>query len=265
MAARHERAALNSAKVMDSKFDKQFGSNPPRNSEGIPNIAFAESIDDAEHRRHIARLRNRRRIIGLCAITLAVLIVAPSLFEPNDVFAERGAQLEIPALKSSPVTAVIPISQTAASQIKQEVSLQVSSLGDRANAAAKSLSLANPVAADEKPMPPEPKKARQVSKGETSAKKPEKTAVKSQKFVDGQYYFIQVIATSNKQSALKRVERLEKLGLKPYVETVSRRGTQLWRVRIGKFESPDQASEALAVLRKNRISNGGVKSATIQK
>ena len=71
-------------------------------------------------------------------------------------------------------------------------------------------------------------------------------------------YFIQVVATSQKQSAEKVAADLRKLGLPSYTEIVRRRGSDLWRVRVGRFASQDDAKRALDILALNAISNGGI-------
>ena len=71
-------------------------------------------------------------------------------------------------------------------------------------------------------------------------------------------YFIQVIATSNKNSAQNQAQKLRALGLPAYTEIVHRRGTDLWRVRVGRFASEQDAKRALDILAFNAIENGGV-------
>ena len=71
-------------------------------------------------------------------------------------------------------------------------------------------------------------------------------------------YFIQVIATSNRNSAQKQAQKLRALGLPAYTEIVHRRGTDLWRVRVGHFASEQEARRALDILALNAIENGGV-------
>ena len=71
-------------------------------------------------------------------------------------------------------------------------------------------------------------------------------------------YFIQVVATSKKESAEKVAADLRKLGLPTYTEIVRRRGSDLWRVRVGRFATEDDAKRALDILALNAISNGGV-------
>lgn len=67
---------------MIDKFQKLFGPNPPRKG-AVHTSSPMEDMDlgaeDEEHRKQIARLKNKRRLIGLLAIVAAVAVVAPAL------------------------------------------------------------------------------------------------------------------------------------------------------------------------------------------
>ena len=64
---------------MIDKFQKLFGPNPPRKG-AVHTSSPMEDMDlgaeDEEHRKQIARLKNKRRLIGLLAIVAAVAVVA---------------------------------------------------------------------------------------------------------------------------------------------------------------------------------------------
>ena len=87
---------------MIDKFQKLFGPNPPRGG-AVRASSPLEDLDlgaeDEKHRKQIARVKNKRRLIGLLAIVAAVAVVAPALFEPNEMYSQRGAKLEIPSLQ----------------------------------------------------------------------------------------------------------------------------------------------------------------------
>ena len=74
----------------------------------------------------------------------------------------------------------------------------------------------------------------------------------------GKRYFIQIVATSNKVSAVERAARIRKLGLPVYIEKTQRHKSDLWRVRVGRFDSIDKARAALDKLALNSVTNGGV-------
>ena len=144
-------------------------------------------------------------------------------------------------------------------------------------AAAQSLKSDNPVTAGAKQITtPEQKsvEAKAVAKSEGQAKSVEKSQKNKEEqkkevvatkttqgplqAVSNGRYFIQVVATSQKQSAEKVAADLRKLGLPSYTEIVRRRGSDLWRVRVGRFASQDDAKRALDILALNAISNGGI-------
>lgn len=280
---------------MIDKFQKLFGPNPPRGSEaepqsaGVEPLQFADALGDEAQKKRMQRIRNKRRILGFAAFVLAFLIAAPTFFEPDNTYADRTAKTLIPPLEDVKPAAVVKISQTeeAAKNLREPPASQSS-----VDSAAKSLSRANPVTAsaslaagsetpasaaknDEKPV----RKAGVVSEEkprEAAAKKtePVKTAkaadakpAAGKKTVAGPYgitasetgrYYIQIIATANQKSALEKVKYLKRLGLPAYAETVKRRNSDLWRVRVGRFATLDDAKAARDLLALNSESHGGI-------
>ena len=274
---------------MIDKFQKLFGPNPPRAPlSGPQEVDFGVTPEDDAHLRQIARIKNKRRILGLMVLVMAVAVVAPSFFEPNDYYADRGAKLEIPALQDEKPSKVVSLAPEKAKPLKN-----VPVMPQEPSSAA-SLSAANKVAEGVKPAPDEPSKV--VKKSSDSAKRPAEGKSKAEKnttsltqstqtitntrsssesakhakpsnktseaaplrAVANGRYFIQVIATSNKNSAQKQAQKLRALGLPAYTEIVHRRGTDLWRVRVGRFASEQEARRALDILAFNAIENGGV-------
>ena len=280
---------------MIDKFQKLFGPNPPRGSEaepqsaGVEPLQFADALGEEAQKKRMQRIRNKRRILGFAAFVLAFLIAAPTFFEPDNTYADRTAKTLIPPLEDVKPAAVVKISQTeeAAKNLREPSASQ-----SAVDSAAKSLSRANPVTAsaslaagsetpasaaknDEKPV----RKAGVVSEEkprEAAAKKtePVKTAkaadakpAAGKKTVAGPYgitasetgrYYIQIIATANQKSALEKVNYLKRLGLPAYAETVKRRNSDLWRVRVGRFATLDDAKAARDLLALNSESHGGI-------
>ena len=280
---------------MIDKFQKLFGPNPPRGSEaepqsaGVEPLQFADALGDEAQKKRMQRIRNKRRILGFAAFVLAFLIAAPTFFEPDNTYADRTAKTLIPPLEDVKPAAVVKISQTeeAAKNLREPPASQ-----SAVDSAAKSLSRANPVTAsaslaagsetpasaaknDETPV----RKAGVVSEEkprEAAAKKtePVKTAkaadakpAAGKKTVAGPYgitasetgrYYIQIIATANQKSALEKVKYLKRLGLPAYAETVKRRNSDLWRVRVGRFATLDDAKAARDLLALNSESHGGI-------
>ena len=228
--------------------------------------------EDEKHRKQIARVKNKRRLIGLLAIVAAVAVVAPALFEPNEMYSQRGAKLEIPSLQDNTAAKVVPLNrkEKPAQSLPPDVTTTEPS-------AARSLKSDNPVKAGAKSITTPEQKSVEAADAANSAEKP-KAATKPEKgkgqvtkaeqapksasgplrAVTNGRYFIQVVATSKKESAEKVAADLRKLGLPTYTEIVRRRGSDLWRVRVGRFATEDDAKRALDILALNAISNGGV-------
>ena len=298
---------------MIDKFQKLFGPNPPRStSAGTQQLGYGATGEDDVHRRQVSRLRNKRRFLGIMVLVVAAAVIAPSVFEPNDYYANRGAKLEIPALQSGAPAKVVSLAPEAQKPLPEAVVVP------KAPSSAAALSAANTVNAGARPAleAPQPleatgaqgtaaaqvvknvaeqkvekaakaaavaaaaKNAKDAGAGKqstsTSAKPQGQTNTASAKSeepvaapsapastgpiraVANGTYFIQVIATSNRNSAQKQAQKLRALGLPAYTEIVHRRGTDLWRVRVGHFASEQEARRALDILALNAIENGGV-------
>lgn len=294
---------------MIDKFQKLFGPNPPRStSAGTQQLGYGATGEDDVHRRQVSRLRNKRRFLGIMVLVVAAAVIAPSVFEPNDYYANRGAKLEIPALQSGAPAKVVSLAPEAQKPLPE------AAVVPKAPSSAAALSAANTVNAGARPAleAPQPQEAtgaqgtaaaqvvknaaaQKVEKaakaaaaknakdagagkqsastsakpqGQTntaSAKSEEPAAAPSAPVATGPIravangtYFIQVIATSNRNSAQKQAQKLRDLGLPAYTEIVHRRGTDLWRVRVGHFASEQEARRALDILALNAIENGGV-------
>lgn len=261
---------------MIDKFQKLFGPNPPRGSEaepqsaGVEPLQFADALGDEAQKKRMQRIRNKRRILGFAAFVLAFLIAAPTFFEPDNTYADRTAKTLIPPLEDVKPAAVVKISQTeeAAKNLREPPASQ-----SAVDSAAKSLSRANPVTASaslaagsETPASAAKNDEKPVRKaGVVSEEKPREAAAK--KTVAGPYgitasetgrYYIQIIATANQKSALEKVKYLKRLGLPAYAETVKRRNSDLWRVRVGRFATLDDAKAARDLLALNSESHGGI-------
>lgn len=295
---------------MIDKFQKLFGPNPPRStSAGTQQLGYGATGEDDVHRRQVSRLRNKRRFLGIMVLVVAAAVIAPSVFEPNDYYANRGAKLEIPALQSGAPAKVVSLAPEAQKPLPE------AAVVPKAPSSAAALSAANTVNAGARPAleAPQPQEAtgaqgtaaaqvvknaaaQKVEKAakaaavaaaaktvkdagagkqsaSTSAKPQGQTNTASAKSeepasapastgpiraVANGTYFIQVIATSNRNSAQKQAQKLRALGLPAYTEIVHRRGTDLWRVRVGHFASEQEARRALDILALNAIENGGV-------
>ena len=282
------------------KFHERMGPNSPRSTEEpVSSTDYVESMEGDEAARRMARLRNKRRALGLAALVLGAAVVVPAVFEPNDNYADLGAKLEIPALVGETPGRVVNLEEFDKSV------REVPSVAPASPAASESLAKGNPVSSVAQPLPtagvvtqnapqtskaPQaPAKAAPAAKSVTAAPKPasslpaavdnnssgksapaakpaaaekqavaDKTPARALRAYAHGRFFIQVVATRNKEAATKKAQSLRTLGLPAYTEIVHRRGSDLWRVRVGKFLTQDDARRALDILALNSIENGGI-------
>ena len=259
-------------RVMLDKFQKLFGPNKPATD--VSDIGLAYSTTDAINQKNkAARVAAvRRRIFGSIAFVLFLCAVLPWVFEPDEDYSNRGAITEIPLADKS-----VSSSQRMA-LTKKEAKVDASA---RAEEVARNLSQANPTPAaaqkkdvikEEKAVATktEAKKAATQVKTTAATKKVEqktKTEVKKAEATtkatqgakaNGTYYYIQIVATSNRTSATEKANRIRKLGLPVYIEKTQRHQADIWRVRVGRFDTLKKANIALDKLALNSVTNGGI-------
>lgn len=276
------------------KFHERMGPNSPRiTEEPVSSTDYVESMEGDEAAKRMARLRNKRRALGLAALVLGAAVVVPAVFEPNDNYADLGAKLEIPALVGETPGRVVNLDEVDKSV------REVPSVAPASPAASESLAKGNLVSSGAQPVPtvgvvsqkapqtptvtdtpaktapaskPTPVAAKLVASAAATAdnksdgrsagaEKPavaEKTPARALRAYAHGRFFIQVVATRNKEAATKKAQSLRTLGLPAYTEIVHRRGSDLWRVRVGKFLTQDDARRALDILALNSIENGGI-------
>lgn len=278
---------------MNEKFARLFGANEPvgevaaarSTSLGDP---IADSAEEQKERRQLARIRLKRRLLGLAALVLALLLVIPALFEPSQEFVHPSAKLGVPSEQEGSLAATVELNAKKAGQGWSGTAAVDPKKAQRA------LSRANRVSEGSAELIPDPENkpvdsqvaqapqpARDVVKtvplNVRKDKKPEeKTASASAKTPAAAVvppvrkspapiaaarngrYFIQVLATSNKAGAETVKAQLSKIGLPVYLEQIKRRNSALWRVRVGRFATQNDARAALDLLALNGIANGGV-------
>lgn len=260
-------------RVMLDKFQKLFGPNKPATD--VSDIGLAYSTTDAINQKNkAARVAAvRRRIFGSIAFVLFLCAVLPWVFEPDEDYSNRGAITEIPLADKS------ASSSQRMALTKKEAKVDASA---RAEEVARNLSQANPTPAaaqkkdvikeEEKKLATktEAKKASTQVKATAATKKVEqktKTEVKKAEATtkatqgakaNGTYYYIQIVATSNRTSATEKANRIRKLGLPVYIEKTQRHQADIWRVRVGRFDTLKKANIALDKLALNSVTNGGI-------
>ncbi len=270
---------------MLDKFQKLFGPNKPSTDVGDIGLAYSttEAITQKNKAARIASLR--RRFFGAIALILALCAVLPWVFEPAEDYSNRGAQTDIPQAQKAPYSQRMPVA------LKKETKEEPSA---RAEEVARNLSRANPTPAtlqskdikdkEKSAVAKTDAKKSSVSKASTVTKAAEKNKTDAKKAqtsastvkvaqaskvaspsqtsaaakTNGNLYYIQVVATSNRTSAVEKANRIRKLGLPVYIEKTQRHQADIWRVRVGRFDTLKKANVALDKLALNSISNGGI-------
>lgn len=276
---------------MLEKFQKLFGPNPPRAIDAQlsapADIAASQQQADAEHRKQQMRLRNRRRYLGLAILLMAAAIVLPSILEPNPTI--TGAKLDIPervapahegkvvnlpddqqksqVVQVEPEPAKVVLEKPEAEEALKQAEVVLDKTTNKDENAIKSTAKTDQTPIDAKAVQPSSNKGVSDVKPKTvpsesaskSTAKPVETAAKAN-VADNSTgkYFIQVVATGNQQAARDLTSQLQRLGLPAYIESVQRRGSDLWRVRVGRFKTEAEARHALDILALNGIDNGGL-------
>ncbi len=260
---------------MLDKFQKFFGPNATSgNSNGLNGACTGSPFEEAPKVSRSVSLR--RRFCGFAAFILLLCAVLPWVFEPEEEYVSRGAKTEIANPSKQPYSQRVSVLPKKV--IKREGA-------KKAEEVARNLSQANPpiAAVKEKTSPSptvkapvqqtqtvkkpteSPKATRATApqtRAEPKVSKPAATGASSEKNAavkaGATQYYIQVIATSNRVSAVERAARIRKLGLPVYIEKAQRHKSDIWRVRVGRFDSVAKARAALDKLALNSISNGGV-------
>lgn len=270
---------------MKEKFQKIFGTQGTDGAQTV--TAFGDDVNDAAQQRRVARITQRRRLLGFAAIALLVLILAPAFFEPDMATADRTALTVIPPLATAQEATRVEVKTLP----KVQVETAAPTPDEKSvRSTAKALTAANPVSNNTKRAPgvadgdvggadPIGAILGQTNVSQNSGKAPEvrdeakagtKTvsslvkaapvsATNSRIIADpeGRWY-IQIFATANKQAAQNKVQSLIRMGLPSYIEPVKRRGTDLWRVRVGRFGTMENAKAARDLLALHNESNGGI-------
>ena len=260
---------------MLDKFQKLFGPNSEQRSSGNLGADYTGTSLDGTSKK-LSPGAFRRRFFGFIAFVLFLCAVLPWVFEPAEEYASRGAQTQIGSLSKVPYAqrmSVVPEAKKKQESPKkaEEVARNLSQANLPAVAAGKPSVRASEKSSSVKTalVKSEPVKAAPVSTSKAAQKTPavrqgtsakEKVVPAKEKGAEstGKRYYIQIVATSNKASAVERASRIRKLGLPVYIEKTQRHKSDLWRVRVGRFDSMTKARAALDKLALNSVTNGGV-------
>lgn len=210
-----------------------------------------------------ARTRARRRLMGAAVLVMAGVIGFPLVFEtqprpiPVDIPIEIPRKDGAPALPMPPARPAATRASAPLALPRQEAPQQVGVEAAREATAPASAAVPKPAAPSVEPPQktvsetrppaaapapaPESARAKALLEGK-EATKPVATAAKS----DAGRFVVQVGAFADAAAAREMRAKVEKLGLKSYMQVVETSGGNRTRVRAGPFDSRDEAEKALA-------------------
>jgi DedD protein len=231
------------------------------------NAAPSESIE-------VVRRRARHRLIGAVVLVLVAVVGFPLLFDTQPRPVAVDTPIVIPDRQSTPSLASgtpVPAALSPAKPLlpAPEAVTAQASLGDReevvppspaASAAAKTES-AKPETAKADAAKPEP--GPEPTKPAPAAEKPQDKADKAQALLDGKTekdaatnkpktpkLIIQVGAFAEKDKVREVRSKLEKAGYKTYTQVIERDGKSTTRIRVGPYETREDADKVAARIRK---------------
>jgi DedD protein len=243
-------------------------SGPSASAEAV-NAVPSENIE-------VVRRRARHRLMGAVVLVLVAVVGFPLLFDTQPRPVAVDTPIVIPDRQTTPPLAsatAVPAAQAPAKPLlsaPEVVSAQASlDAREQVVSASPSPVTAKPEAAKETPPaenPPEkPAVVKQEAKPTTPAKtdkpapvaKPKEDGNKAQALLEGKTakpsvdrVVIQVGAFSDATKVRDVRSKLEQAGVKTYTQTVERDGKTTTRIRVGPFDSKEEADKAAARIRK---------------
>lgn len=229
-------------------------------------------LSDAPDAIAAARTRARRRLMGAAVLLMAGVIGFPLVFEtqprpvPVDIPIEIPRKDGTPALSMPPVRT--PATRASAAALTGAAEPPAAAVAEApreppapaASVPAPKASVAEPAkaeaakktAAETKPAAtpaavaaaPDAARAKALLEGKEAAKPA--AAVKPEPARDGGRFVVQVGAFADAAAAREMRGRVEKLGLKSYMQVVETSTGSRTRVRAGPYESREEAEKALA-------------------
>ena len=220
----------------------------------------------------IVRRRARHRLTGSVLLVLLVVVGFPLLFDTQPRPVSVDTPIVVPDRQKTPAinsNAQVPPAQAPAKPLLPDPSAVVpaqSSLDAREEVVSKPAEPAPEKAADklaDKPADPvaeKPQTPKPELKTETKpvvASKPKDDGLKAQALLDGKpakatpvRLAIQVGAFTEAAKIREVRSKLEQAGLKTYTQVVDKDGKSTTRIRVGPFETKEDADKAAARIRK---------------
>lgn len=240
--------------------------------------ASAEAVTPAPNENiEVVRRRARHRLMGAVVLVLVAVVGFPLLFDTQPRPVAVDTPIVIPDRQStSPLTSStpVPVAQAPAKPLlsaSDAVSPQAS-LDAREEVVLPAVPVVAPVAEATKVSPPsektqeketvakkEPAKPAAVAKTEKPAPtaKPKDDGGKAQALLEGKSAkpaagraVIQVGAFSDAAKVREVRSKLEQAGLKTYTQVVEKDGKSTTRIRVGPYETREEADKAAARIRK---------------
>lgn len=230
----------------------------------------SQRLSDAPDAIAAARTRARRRLMGAAVLLMAGVIGFPLVFETQPRPVPVDIPIEIPRKDGAPVLNMPPVkapSVRASAPVVSEAPAAAVAEAPRtppapvASAPAPKASIAEPAKSEPPKKPvaetkpaapvsppaaaaPDAARAKALLEGKEAAKPA--AAAKPEPARDGGRFVVQVGAFADAAAAREMRGRVEKLGLKSYMQVVETSTGSRTRVRAGPYESRDEAEKALA-------------------
>lgn len=222
-------------------------------------------LTDAPDAIAAARTRARRRLMGAAVLLMAGVIGFPLVFETQPRPVPVDIPIEIPRKDGAPALSMPPARPVASASVPAPAAATVpapvaeaprvqsapaastpASKASSAEPPKKVVAEAKPAAAASVPAPAvaESARAKALLEGKDSAKPA--ASAKPEPAREGGRFVVQVGAFADAAAAREMRGRVEKLGLKSYMQVVETSTGSRTRVRAGPFESRDEAEKALA-------------------
>ncbi|MFT3954817.1 MAG: SPOR domain-containing protein [Piscinibacter sp.] len=228
-------------------------------------------LSDAPDAIAAARTRARRRLMGAAVLLMAGVIGFPLVFETQPRPVPVDIPIDIPRKDGSPALSMPPVrtpatrasapltgaAETPAAAVAEAPREQPAPLASAPAAKAPIAEPAKTEAAkkavtETKPAPapvavaaaPDAARAKALLEGKEAAKPA--AAAKPEPAREGGRFVVQVGAFADAAAAREMRGRVEKLGLKSYMQVVETSTGSRTRVRAGPYESRDEAEKALA-------------------
>lgn len=219
-----------------------------------------------------ARTRARRRLIGAAVLLVVGIIAFPLLFETQP----RPIPVDIPMVIPSRDGAPALVTPTRPSRSASGVVGDAAPVVSAASTAAVPASAAVPSRPVERVAETGPETVAEKAAGKPADRAPEKPVEKAaprpvekpadkpaEKAADrtadtkaapkAGRFVVQVGAYNDESSAREARAKVEKLGLKTYTQAVEVGGVKRIRVRVGPFETNEDANKAAAALRAAKL------------